>query len=756
MKKILWCILFCLTITTLTVPNRVEAEENYTVYVGGVEMTASNDGTVVSYYVNGEENEKGSSTSSEPEQWNAKLFYDENNGLTLEMNGLNASGDLSYSLATKGQSGNTVDLKRCAGIYSAHKLYLIVKGENHVHGVEYDQTYNWNDETGNTVSKNLNDSYAYGIYLENGMTMGAESSGKLTVSIADANGACFGIFSKGVFSLIGGELEVIGGTPSGITDRKQYDFSTSKVYAPSYGIYSYETHIGTQAQKPKLVVSSGQAMGDTCAIYGQNGITITNGVVKATANPSKRTDYFADALKSNEAVITILDGEVEAIAPGGEGSGYNTGITANELIISGGTVKAVGGDSSGKESIGIYANYDVTITGGTVEASGGDFVASAGTGPMSYGICSYQGSVLISGKNTNVTATSGGGGTYSMGIACNRYGTNESDKGDLTIKDGAKVYASSKDDNTIRIYSYGIFVNGDFLIEGQNTYVEAVAGRVGDSNVTNWHVKKSYGVYLGYWGIYGGADENYEPDVVKEFTMTGGTLVAKSMDSDNGEINGLMNHSCALAFGQLKELAFSDSSQSDDQWYKWKKGEDTEFINSTETKYSYTGENDYDTQYLRIEPITSEELEPVYKKITFKVVNGTWADGTTADIVENVALVDENNQPDINGTGTVTIPSGMLANEGFTGGSWDKEPSAMVSGTEEEIYTYTFIEEEPKPTEKPDENEKDDSNPSNQPNTPTKDWLPDTGDKDIYLLQMISLGTVLLMLAIRKKWKKAC
>lgn len=71
------------------------------------------------------------------------------------------------------------------------------------------------------------------------------------------------------------------------------------------------------------------------------------------------------------------------------------------------------------------------------------------------------------------------------------------------------------------------------------------------------------------------------------------------------------------------------------------------------------------------------------KTITFKVVNGTWADGTTTDIVKTVKLDDD-------GIGTVEIPEGMIANEGFEGGSWNKTPSYYVEGTEPETYTYTF------------------------------------------------------------------
>ena len=95
---------------------------------------------------------------------------------------------------------------------------------------------------------------------------------------------------------------------------------------------------------------------------------------------------------------------------------------------------------------------------------------------------------------------------------------------------------------------------------------------------------------------------------------------------------------------------------------------------------------------------TEKEEAPVveYKSVTFKVVNGTWSDGTTADIVETVELTD--------GSGTVTVPTGMIAAEGYEGGSWDVEPTGTVTGTEAVTYTYTFTEKE----EAPDDGDDDD------------------------------------------------
>ena len=78
------------------------------------------------------------------------------------------------------------------------------------------------------------------------------------------------------------------------------------------------------------------------------------------------------------------------------------------------------------------------------------------------------------------------------------------------------------------------------------------------------------------------------------------------------------------------------------------------------------------------------------KKVIFKVVNGTWADGTTADIVKYVDLKNADGEYDINGTASIIAPEGMIANYGYSVGAWDKAVTESVNGTEDETFTYTF------------------------------------------------------------------
>ena len=88
-----------------------------------------------------------------------------------------------------------------------------------------------------------------------------------------------------------------------------------------------------------------------------------------------------------------------------------------------------------------------------------------------------------------------------------------------------------------------------------------------------------------------------------------------------------------------------------------------------------------DTTYTyRFDPIQYNEKAIV----TFKVVNGTWANGTIDDKVVPIALT--------KGKGTLKdtdVPSGMLANAGYENGKWDKEPNTVENAVTGDV-TYIF------------------------------------------------------------------
>ncbi len=95
----------------------------------------------------------------------------------------------------------------------------------------------------------------------------------------------------------------------------------------------------------------------------------------------------------------------------------------------------------------------------------------------------------------------------------------------------------------------------------------------------------------------------------------------------------------------------------------------------------------------KVDPDDGDDVADKYqKKITFKIVNGKWSDGSTADIVKVVDLLDEFGEYSAAGTADIStiIPIGMSANSGYRNGNWDVEPPETVSGTEAATYTYTY------------------------------------------------------------------
>lgn len=95
----------------------------------------------------------------------------------------------------------------------------------------------------------------------------------------------------------------------------------------------------------------------------------------------------------------------------------------------------------------------------------------------------------------------------------------------------------------------------------------------------------------------------------------------------------------------------------------------TSFVKSDDESHALTGtsENPFE------KPVTNYT-------VTYKVVNGTWDDTSTADKTETVA----------NGGNPASVPTGMVANSGYTGGSWDTDPSTATISADT-TFTYTFV-----------------------------------------------------------------
>ena len=151
-----------------------------------------------------------------------------------------------------------------------------------------------------------------------------------------------------------------------------------------------DVNIDTSSRNKAAVSVTGSG-NTTIKLDGDNHLTGGNGIYS-----------------NSSGSLTITGGETDSLtAKGGSGEDGGDGIFSKDLTISGGTVTATGGDSTGSDgsgSYGIFSTNTTTISGGTVTATGGDSTGSYSSG--GYGIFSF-GPVAISGGT--VTAKGGSG-----------------------------------------------------------------------------------------------------------------------------------------------------------------------------------------------------------------------------------------------------------------------------------------------------------------------------------------------------------
>ena len=145
-------------------------------------------------------------------------------------------------------------------------------------------------------------------------------------------------------------------------------------------------------------------------------------------------------------------------------------------------------------------------------------------------------------------------------------------------------------------------------------------------------------------------------------------------------------------------------------------------------------------------------------RITYKVENGSWNDGTNNNKINVITLYDKEGNPSEEGSGNTKIPEvGSKPNEGYEEGSWNKEFPREVSKTndgDEFIYSYKIAEVI-------DDSGKEETSGQEKPKTDisqneAKIFNPKTDDvMNRYLLSGIG-GILVLMLVsrIRRKYSR--
>ena len=264
------------------------------------------------------------------------------------------------------------------------------------------------------------------------------------------------------------------------------------------------------SSRNKAAVSVTGSGNTTIKLDGDNHLTGGNGIYSnssgsLTISGDENDSLTAQGGDSRNGIysvsgdVTISGGTVTATggnSTGSYGSGGD-GIHSGSLTISGGTVTATGGGSTGSNGLGgrgIYSvSGDVTISGGTVTANGGNSTGSYGSGgdgiSSSSGVAVSGGTVTANGGNGGNVSGDGirsdGGVTISGGTVKAAGGDSKDGYGGDGIRSGGGVTISGNTVNAAggnggKVGGYGICSFDRVAISGGT--VEAAGGSSGSSN----------------------------------------------------------------------------------------------------------------------------------------------------------------------------------------------------------------------------------------------------------------------------------
>ena len=344
---------------------------------------------------------------------------------------------------------------------------------------------------------------------------------------------------------------------TGTSDENTVIIDTSK---GNVDVTFDDLNIDTSSRNKAAVSVTGSG-NTTIKLDGDNHLTGGNGIYSnssgnLTISGDENDSLTAQGGDSRNGIysvsgdVTISGGTVTATggnSTGSDGSGGYGIFSTNTTTISGGTVTATGGDSTGSYSSGgsgIYSS-DVAISGGsTVTANGGSGTISGGNG-----ICSSNSSVAISGGT--VTAKGGSGEDGGYGITSN---------GGVTVSGGT---VNAKGGNG------GSLVGGDGIRSGGGLTVSdgtvTAKGGNGDSKdgyggdgIRSGGVVTISGNTVNAAGGYGGKVGGYGICSFDRVAISGGTVEAAGGNGSTGGGSGIYSSVIDLS-GSLELTAKAGS-----------------------------------------------------------------------------------------------------------------------------------------------------------------------------------------------------
>ena len=291
-----------------------------------------------------------------------------------------------------------------------------------------------------------------------------------------------------------------------------------------------DVNIDTSSRNKAAVSVTGSG-NTTIKLDGDNHLTGGNGI-------------YSNSIGS----LTISGGENDSLTAQGGDSRNGIYSVSGDVTISGGTVTATGGNSTGSYGSGgdgIHSG-SLTISGGTVTATGGGSTGSNGLGGR--GICSDSGGVTISGGT--VKATGGNGSDGGSGI---------SSSSGVTVSDGTVTANGGNGGNVSGdgIRSGGGLTVSDGTVTAKGGNGDSKDGYGGDG-IRSGGVVTISGNTVNAAGGYGGKVGGYGICSFDRVAISGGTVEAAGGNGSTGGGSGIYSSVIDLS-GSLELTAKAGS-----------------------------------------------------------------------------------------------------------------------------------------------------------------------------------------------------
>ena len=354
--------------------------------------------------------------------------------------------------------------------------------------------------------------------------------GNITVKAGD---------TEGTNKVSQGANQEVEDTDTIITNRNEDTASSNTVTidagSDKVEVTLKDVNIDTSSRNKAAVSVTGSG-NTTIKLDGDNHLTGGNGIYS-----------------NSSGSLTISGDENDSLTAQGGDSRNGIYSVSGDVTISGGTVTATGGNSTGSYGSGgdgIHSG-SLTISGGTVTATGGGSTGSNGLGGR--GICSNSGGVTISGGT--VTATGGNStGRYGSG------GDGISSSSGVTVSDGTVTANGGNGGSLVGgdgIRSGGGLTVSDGTVTAKGGNGDSKDGYGGDG-IRSGGVVTISGNTVNAAGGYGGKVGGYGICSFDRVAISGGTVEAAGGNGSTGGGSGIYSSVIDLS-GSLELTAKAGS-----------------------------------------------------------------------------------------------------------------------------------------------------------------------------------------------------